>query len=89
MKKVLMILTGLVLMTSCGPSKEEMLEAHKNYPTQKYPTGSVVYLKPDSCAGVITCYSFIYTNYPIYSIRDCRGNNIEMKEEFIYGLKTK
>lgn len=88
---------ALGLLASCGPSKEEIETKEalisKN---NKYKVGNVVYLKPDSCAGVITAIkvSFDYggindydSAYIYYVIRDCHGLDITAKQEFIYGLK--
>jgi len=89
MKKLLVLLTAAILC-SCGPTKEEMEANRLAKLNQKYDVGSVVYLKPDSCVGLVLRYfmSFPSGQY-YYLIRDCRGDNIELKEKFIYGLKHK
>lgn len=85
----------VLVLFSCGPSKEE-IEAKKALAKTRYSIGNVVYMKPDSCSALITGTeaSFNYNGinnydaaYILYQIRDCHGLNTTTKEEFIYGLK--
>jgi hypothetical protein len=95
MKKATLMFV-VAILASCGPSKEEIETKKALAKNIRYKVGNVVYLKPDSCAGVITGaeVSFNYNGinnydsaYVYFHIRDCHGLDITAREEFIYGLK--
>ncbi len=98
MKKIVIILLGFILFTqlSCGPSKEEMDAREKEVITtanKKYKVADIVYLKPDSCKGLVIGYKPKYGLYiepdPSsfgYLIRDCHGQETVIENDnFIYG----
>jgi hypothetical protein len=86
----------VLVLFSCGPSKEEIETQRLMVKSVAYSVGNVVYLKPDSCSALITGteVSFDYNGinnydagYVLYQIRDCHGIQTVAKGEFIYGLK--
>ncbi len=101
MKKIkktiaLLLFSVITCVQSCGPSRQEIENVQKQkFSKMRYKIGQVVYLKPDSCVALImnyevSCFGFnnCDSSECIYNVRDCHGNNVDMKKEFIYGLKN-
>lgn len=97
MKKtyIILLLSCLFGLLSCGPSKEEMEAREKEVmrtSNKKYKVGDIVYLKPDSCKGLVIGFKPIYTFYNdtapaiSYLMRDCHGQEVLIDtDNFIYG----
>ncbi len=94
MKKlfVILLLSSLIGLLSCGPTREEMeakeRENHTNTEPcpHKFERGDVVEVKPDHQKAVIIGFEPDYCPSVVYWIRRGDGVQEKIQQELIYGL---
>lgn len=92
MKKVfvILLLSSLFGLLSCGPTKSEWEAEHNKHLTatcpSKYKRGDVVEVKPDHQKVVIIAFEELYCPSVVYWVRRGDGEQEKMQQELIYGI---